>query len=427
MKNKIYLLILFITIGFTSCRKDQNIEVPSNVQKNEIFPDVASLNRSDILPEALEYYQNIASMAKWYAKHPDIRRENHLKKQTTAGDSVNTLLQKLEDIIIVDSGNVRKTIFELSDAKRDSFLNTYTLLEANLLSKKFKMIPSDNASAGIINNNKAFKKVFSDRKSLSVYSEDPYWIVRQNIQAQEDEQARVQPQAPFLKATMDTDDWFWAEVVSNGLLSESIFRGYPNVLSAQTFINRIRSSVKAGRFLIALPGGTNTTSPIVYYPNKNWYDVGHVAIMDRNDVPNTIDGSFNLTIGTDSKLGMHRENLANDEWTSLHGLSYVGRAFKVVWVWHYYNWHHFGYFPETRFYEDKVYNNVLSTLNTSYCHWWEVLYAKDVAPSRFICSSSAWWCAKKAGVNIGDWWKPTIFPAGIYLSNNVQIIDNTLY
>jgi len=31
-----------------------------------------------------------------------------------------------------------------------------------------------------------------------------------------------------------------------------------------------------------------------------------------------------------------------------------------------------------------------------------------------------------AGVNIGDWWKPTIFPAGVFLSDRVRIIDSTI-
>jgi len=28
-------------------------------------------------------------------------------------------------------------------------------------------------------------------------------------------------------------------------------------------------------------------------------------------------------------------------------------------------------------------------------------------------------------INIGDWWKPTIFPGGVFLSNKVLIVGNT--
>lgn len=115
-------------------------------------------------------------------------------------------------------------------------------------------------------------------------------------------------------------------------------------------------------------------------------------------------------------------------WCKKHGLAFVGQVFDVKWRWFRKNWHTWGWRQEASDVDNnKIYNKVVGTLKTPYCNIFQILTAKWAAPGHFICSSSAWWCAKNAcNVNIGDWWKPTIFPAGVYLSDRVRIIDNTL-
>jgi len=58
----------------------------------------------------LEYYKNIASIAKWYSKHPNVLKHYSLKG-VSDNDSVNTPLNKLQEIVINDSTGVTKISF----------------------------------------------------------------------------------------------------------------------------------------------------------------------------------------------------------------------------------------------------------------------------------------------------------------------------
>jgi hypothetical protein len=183
--------------------------------------------------------------------------------------------------------------------------------------------------------------------------------------------------------------------------------------------------------LIALPGGFNTSYPIIFYTNQDFYDVGHVAVLTLNSsqVPSTInnDETFKMSISTNSTENMHEESLKKN-WTSEHGVAFVGQVFDVNWVWFYHHWYDFGFKRvATDVNNDNIYNKVVPLIGKPYCNIFQLLTAKWAAPGHFICSSTAWWCAEQGcNVDIGDWWKPTIFPAGVYLSDRVRIIDNTL-
>jgi len=238
-----------------------------------------------------------------------------------------------------------------------------------------------------------------------------------------------------IKASMDNlgpqrsseDNLFWAEVISNKWMSWKLVDIAPNSLSPKTFINRIRGSITPGRLLIAIPGGFNTTLPIVVYAATLQYDVGHVAIMNAY-APTTEYTSAKFTRSTNNVDNMHDEVL-NVDWCPLHGVSFVGQVFDYKWVWYYRNWHSWGY----NYQQVDVDNNAMvlkvnSLVDIPYVHVWEIPYAKWVAPDRFTCTSTAWWCAKQAcGVNITDWYNPTILPAGVYLSDRVRIIDDTMW
>ena len=423
--RKQFLPILAILILF-SCKKENNdtssdVNNPSSTVK---VTEKSDINQAAVMPEAMEYYKNIATMAKWYAKHPEARTQSKLKSNSESPDSVNTILAKLQEITITDSANVQKSVFELDDTKIDTFLSAFTVIEANDLSQKLSLDTSNQAVLGISAINQAFKEAFSSNLKSS---EDPYWKIR-NILDIKEKQASQQP--THLKS--ENSD-FWAAVVSNKILGcTGIWGASPPYLTPQTFVDRIRGSIAKGRLLIALPGGSNTVSPIILYVGQGWYDVGHVAVMIQNagEIPKTINNNddFVMTISTNSKDNLHKEPLKKD-WSNEHGLSYVGQVYDVNWQWFYKNWHDFGFRQvATDVNNDAIYKQVTGlAIGTPYCNIWQVVFAKAAAPEHLICSSTAWWCAKQGtGVNIGDWWKPSIFPAGVYLSDRVRIIDNTL-
>jgi len=111
-------------------------------------------------------------------------------------------------------------------------------------------------------------------------------------------------------------------------------------------------------------------------------------------------------------------------WSANHGISFVGQVVDTKWVrvsW----WRWKKVTVDANNY--GIYNESTKHFGTPYCSVFQILYSKWLAPNKFICSSQGWYCAKKgAGVDMSSWWKPTIFPAGVYLSDKVKIIDNTL-
>ncbi len=432
--KKLLLPILALTVLFGCKKEDHNFSNSSNASTPVTVTEKKDINQASILPEAMEYYKNIAYIADWYAEHPGYNQKTN---SSTDGDTANALLSKLAEFTILDSNNVERSIFEISKEERTEFLDTWAIIEANDLSNKLKVDTSQNSLGLISERNEAFKQAFgTSNKSIAFETEDPYWKVRRIMDLNEKKKQEMQGQTFSSFKTLSTDDTFWATVIANGLMSSSLLLIAPITLSPQTFVDRIRSSVSPGRLLIALPGGWETSNPIVFYPNKLWYDVGHVAVMSKNawEVPGTINDEDNLTLGTDSEKGMHKE-LIKESWCDKHGLAFVGQVFDIKWITKY-NYIKIAWITiKTPYYvqeardvdNNALYNQALGIYGKPYCNAAEVLVAKWAAPGRFICSTTAWWCAKQsAGVNIGDFYKPTIFPAGVYLSDRVRIIDNTL-
>jgi hypothetical protein len=433
LKQKLFFSCFFLLALF-SCRKDEHFntaatpisEQVTQTQKKDIDP-------ASIDPAALEYYKNIATMADWYALHPSSKKNARAQN----GDTSNTLYNKLAEISILDSNNKSHSLFEINANDRKEFLETWVLIESDALSHKLKLDSSRNSSGLITERNEAFREAFgSNKKALDDETEDPYWKMRQVLDARE---ADKQPALlPPLRAegSVSEDDLFWAKVAANNLVPYCPIKVIPISLTPQTFVDRIRPSLQAGRLLIALPGGSETYYPIVFYPNRLWYDVGHVAVISENNLPHLIHDQTSFTIGTSKELGMHREQVYNS-WCKKHGLAYVGQVYDIKWITKYTITHILWtsmtiktpyYVREARDVNNLgIYSQVISLIQKSYCYWYEIMTAKAAAPSRFICSTSAWWCVtKSANVNIGDFYKPTIFPAGVFLSDRVRIIDNTL-
>lgn len=435
------IIIIFGSIILSSCNKENNLlsengnndllsRLPKKNLKNSEYTSTfykENVDKVNILPEALKYYRNIANLAKWYYIHPNIIKSSNIDYIDTS--NFNAILAKLMDISIIDSMNNEQTIFDLSPIELDSFLNAFVLMEANNLSDKLKRLKNREDTTIIAERNIAFENAFPTPQALFSTSEDPYWKILHILDKQEKSNSRISHSDITYRNPPGS---FWWQAIINFDLQYQVFHGVPNTLEPQVFVSRIKSSIRKGRLLIALPGGFTTAYPIVIYVGAlgtdEWIDFGHVAIMDHNnnelgEVGEGLD--FDMTIGTRPDPGMIREVDFDTAWCIKHGVSFVGQVFSVKWHW---SWRHGYYAVITDVNNNDIFNEAVSTLGTPYCHWYQVPFAKWAAPDRFICSSASWWCAKEGvDVNISDWWKPTIYPAGVYLSDRVRIVDNTLY
>lgn len=429
------ILPIFALLIFFSC-KNEDLNANKAAQPNPVTVTYKSeINQSAILPEALEYYSNIAEMAKWYAKHQEVVLQSRVQSESGVSDSLNTLIDKLDKIIILDSANNKISFFELDEMRRDSFLSSFVTIEANDLSMKLKLDTSSLMINSFQENNNAVKTAFARIKSAHSFTEDPYWKVRNVMMERENARsAIIAKEMSKMKASkvqegpmrISEDYAFWSELITNGLLSLSPIRLYPIQLTPHTFIDRIRPNIEPGRLLIALPGGVETYYPLIMYAGTLEFDFGHVAVMNKT-APTTNYDIATFTISTNSKQGMHQEIL-KDNWCQEHGLAYVGQVFDTQWKIYFKNWHSLAFRRETKDASNAAIAAQLPPLlNQPYGGALGIISGKILAPKYLICSTTAWWCAKNgAGIDIGDWYRPSIWPAGVYLSDHVRIIDNTI-
>ena len=155
--------------------------------------------------------------------------------------------------------------------------------------------------------------------------------------------------------------------------------------------------------------------------------MGHVGVINKssNKIPlGESNNSYEVSISVSGKYPVGDEKV-EDSWTKLgtsgHVFAVIGGYWKIKWT---------GLFWPEFFYVSKGELNGLEMLEYTnrrrgrgYCQPQEVAYAKWVIPTRFICSSLPWRAVKTMfELDIGDWWKSTIFPAGIYLSDHTKRI-----
>ena len=428
------ILSIFTILIFFSCKND-DLSINKNTQP-ETSINKSDINKAAILPEALEYYSNIAEMAKWYAKHKDAVAQNRVKSES--GDtSINTLIAKLDDIDIIDSANVKRSFFELTEARRDSFLSAFVIIEANELSKKLNFDTTGQVITSFSENNMAVKAAFAKIKTANGFSEDPYWKVRNVMTTRENARAAIirqeisklkvnrAQQGPMRSDNPNFD--YLKNVWDSNTLTSGKTSAYIPPISAEAFVNQIRGSIVPGRLLISLPGGFDVNAAIILNITTMDYDVGHVAVMN-NIAPTANYDYAKFTRSTNSKDNMHDEVL-NDDWCKHHRISFVGQVFDYKWVWFYKNWHNFGYnYKPVDVDNGAMARKINSLIGTPYVNFWEIPVAKWVAPDRLMCSTAAWWCAKTAcDVNISNWYNSTILPGGVFLSDRVRIIDNTFH
>jgi hypothetical protein len=276
--------------------------------------------------------------------------------------------------------------------------------------------------------NKLFAEAVGTLKSLSL-SEDPYLIVHNLMAKKEKEKSAPTIEMSQLKSSEYSDDNFWASVVSNKILSFAILHAAPNSISPQTFVDRLRPNLKKGRILIALPGGFTTTSLIIFYPNKTWFDVGHVAVVtkDSEEIADSIDDNYQFTIGTGILPGTKPEAIGH-AWCIKHGMAFLGQVCEIKWE--YYKdatnkWKWRKVITDAD--NELILNEVEKYIGTPYCNVIDVFFSKWVAPKSFICSSLAWYCTlKETSIDISDWWETSVYPVDLYFSENIRIIDDTM-
>lgn len=402
-----------------SCNKEES-SLPISEEIETVL--ACDIDEASILPEAKEFYQNIAIMAEWYSNNPEVLKSCKTKSANTS-DSTNTIISKLESLDLSDSQGKKVSLFSLDKKNLKLFLNQFILIESQQLSNKLLKDSSKMSENYIKTINLAFSQSYPNPSHLKSSKEDPYWRVLNRLKILYN-QTSIKSTLPY-----SADDTLLLKAMASKSTSSSVIQTAPNRLSPQVFVSRIKKSLSKGRLLISLPGGWNTSSPIVFYENKQWYDIGHVAIISKNsnEIPTSIPDNYSLTISTNPYNGTHHETIKS-AWSEKHGISFVGQVYDVKWKWYYKKWNDWGWKKElVDVNNTKIYNKALEVIGTPYCTPLEIITAKWTAPKRFICSSMAWWCIKEANdVNIGDWWKPSIFPAGVYLSDRVRIIDTTI-
>lgn len=438
--RKIYLYSVVLFFLFSCENKNVTITPTDKEQSKTIVEYAEDINKANINPVAKEYYQNIAQIAQWYAVHPKVREDNfaRMARAPENPDSINTLLEKLKELSITDSLNNPISFFDLNEKDREAFLKDFITIESNLLSEKLAIDTTGQIAQGIQQINRMHRSAVPNlQQRIAAVDEDPYWAVRRRMQQEEKKaiekiRANIPPVQKINRedgcTSYSLDDEFWKKV-SKSIKSKFSTRSKPKSLTPQEFVNRIRPSIRKGRLLISLPGGNETRWPLVIYSYIPWkYDVGHVAVFSKNgsEIPYNIDDNKIISIGANNSRGVHNEKIKED-WTNNHSIAFVGQVYRVKWKW---KWRGF----KSRYYKvsrdvdnDDIYYEIKRQLGKPYCSIFQTLFiSKLVAPKRFICSSAAWWAAKKGtGVNISNWYKTNIWPAGVYLSDRVRIIDNT--
>ncbi len=427
--RKIYLYSVVLFFLFSCENKNVTITPTNKEQSKTIVEYAEDINKANINPVAKEYYQNIAQIAQWYAVHPKVREDNfaRMARAPENPDSINTLLEKLKELSITDSLNNPISFFDLNEKDREAFLKDFITIESNLLSEKLAIDTTGQIAQGIQQINRMHRSAVPNlQQRIAAVDEDPYWAVRRRMQ-QEEKKAIEKIRANIPPVQRINERQFWAALVNH--IPHLRIPIKPKSLSPQTFVGRIRHSIKRGRLLISLPGGYETKYPLVIYVYPTiGYDVGHVAIFSKNgsEIPYYVNKYEIISIGANNSKGVHYEEIESD-WTNNHSIAFVGQVCKVKWKW---KWRGF----KSRFVKtsrdvdnDDIYYEIRRQLGKPYCSILQTATcSKLIAPKRFICSSAAWWAAKKGtGVNISSWYKINIWPAGVYLSDNVRIVGNT--
>ena len=407
-----------------------------NPANNVETTSAGTIDKKLLDADAVEYYKDIAVLAEWYVDHPATLATAISNNETHAhtDSAYNAFVGELQEMDLRDENDKHFSFFALSDSERHVFLRDYVKLQAKVLDDKFKLAGTDAANDHTQSTNllvdqvvktSAYSDAFNfDAEAAKITVANPYEIINEKL---------THNQSPVLPTTSGNtglglaEEDFWRIVANSNWLSAATVKYQPLCFNntPQKFVDKIRSNVSKGLVLVSLPAGTVTGSPLAF--NGFMYDVGHVAIIseDAGKIPNTINDDFSFTIGTNSDYGMHHEKIKAD-WTKKHGMAYLMKPVRIVYS------KKWGIIlnPWSSHAKDvnnsDTYQRITEVLGKPYCSMSQLLTAKFNPPNKFICSTSAWWAILVAHhIDIGDMYKPTIFPAGVFLSSNMRVVAQT--
>lgn len=457
-KNTKILGVLLCIIGIVACASPME---DSSVQAQVEHLSSKHESTAEYKSETLRYYENIARMARWYGEHPDVvyryqQSMQQLRAQRDPNVNVgryidnpdfrnleNPFLERLTNLRFSSNDGKQFGFLDMDLDMQNSFLDEFPKMEAKAYDEKIESLglpaTKDVIRSYMKRSNDIIDSIMNNQETLrSLGGKDPYFLIKDAMDKEEEREKVLGQVNQQLRLSGALTHNFFVGVL--GLACVSYKNMFRPSMDMDTFVKRIEHVIEPGRLLISPPGGAHYEgSPLVYFKKSDAVDFGHVAVIcnDRYNIREQLGRALpthdikviqrvGLTIGTDDKFHMRYESLFYD-WTELHGHAHVGQIFDVkyrsrkcgflCWEWTR---------QEINVNNEAILEEAKKSIETKYCNKGEVLFAKWAAPDRFICSSAAWWYAKKAtGVNIGDWWKTTILPAGVYQSDRVRIIGRT--
>ena len=311
--------------------------------------------------------------------------------------------------------------------------------------------------------NRAFKRAFPTLEDVKNSTEDPYQIVAQKLKEQEEHMKdgeiryhkkddKTQPSpSPQIAGTqppsgaqayVDLNEsaygggtisalTFWI-AASAAFATKYISKPQSHKQSVQSFVYRMRSHLRPGRILIRLPGGYDTYN-VIHYNFRGHIDVGHTAIIAKYGPDIKLwenkDHYRGTTVGIPDYNAVVGDERIEKSWTALGTRARIGAViggyYKIKWSL-YPPFVEFFYVSKRELSGSEMLRYANRMRGRGYCRWYEVMVAKWSAPKRFICSTLPWKAAKSCfDLNIGDWYKSTIFPAGVYLSDHVRLLSTT--
>lgn len=433
--KKIFFPLSLCALFAISCNKEGVSPAPSTTVST-VNPN--NINIATIDADAIEYYKDFAVLAEWYADHPTVLNAE-LKKNNMYSyidSNYNDFIAEFSTMNIQDENGKSISFFDMNDEMRHSFLRDYVKTEAQFVNEKLVMTNNISTDDYLEARNTIFDRFANtspftdsmdfDKEVAKITVANPYEEI---VDDMEEIISTPNPERIMVGASLGEQD-FLRSLISAGILGVATVTFNENCVNntPNNFINKIRNEIKKGRVLVALPAGYVTREPLAVNLAGGTIDVGHVAIITKNanEIPGNVTRNFSFTIGTNSEKGMHNEELG-DDWIDKHGASYImqpvrkTRKYETKW----------GFLPGwTTITEDVdnmgTYNKIIGTLKRPYCSPLQFLTAKWAAPERFICSSSAWWAIKEAhDIGIGDFYKSTIFPSGVFESSDMRVVGKT--
>lgn len=443
----VVLSLFVLTLGSCSHLLNDHDLTPIPTNDHIVASEIAL---SSLNPDIIEYYKDIAVLAEWYADHPAALQAAILFNKThrVNDDKFNTFVNELSELNLQDEQSKPFSFFDLGEEARHVFLRDYIKMEAAFQDAKHELVGGGewaddymelrNDAVDKIVKTSAYSESFNfDAEAAKIVAADPLEEISNEIEEREytlgNTMSAPEPDQAEAPSSVNTAEQLFYRSLSLLIGASPInFNPLCFTNTPQQFVDRLRAKSQKGLVLVALPGGNKTQLPFALNPHTSLYDLGHVAILSKNtsEIPSQINTDYSLTIGTNSSDKMHQEKI-KASWTNQHGMAYlmkpIRKSRKATWK------TILGVKVPTGWetiVEDvnngQTYDKIATVLGKPYCTPPQMLYSMKMVPDAFICSSSAWWAIKQAhGIDISSFYHLTIFPAGIFNSDDMEIVAQT--